>query len=91
MTYEELREEAAKMGYGLIKKREPLGKLAFCTCGKRPKVHYGDFYNTVPFYVMCHNCNKKTSEQMASKELSRYDAELKVRREWNAMMESEQN
>lgn len=81
MTYEELKIEAEKLGYGLIKKRKPMGTLALCTCGKKPKVHYGDFYNTVPFYVMCHTCNRKTSEIMPSKEISRYEAEFRVRHE----------
>lgn len=88
MTYEELKIEAEKLGYGLIKKRKPMGTLALCTCGKKPKVYYGNFYNTVPFYVMCNTCNRKTSEIMPSKEkISRYEAEFRVRHEWNDMMD----
>lgn len=44
MTVEELKTEAKKLGYNIIKIPEPLESLLPCVCGhKKPTLWYGGF------------------------------------------------
>lgn len=60
MTVEELRKEAAKLGYTIAKKRE-YEKLAVCsTCGSK-KIGRCFSDNRTQFYY-CKNCGKKAEK-----------------------------
>ena len=57
MNLEELKAEAAKLGYNLIKK-QPYIKLYQCTCGKKKPskwFYYAEESNGMMFYK-CDNC-----------------------------------
>lgn len=54
MTFEELKAEAKKQGYNLIKVKEYVPHVR-CTCGKRPHIVYDD-----AFKVRCDICDKET-------------------------------
>ena len=69
MNLEELKAEAAKLGYNLVKK-QPYIKLSRCTCGKKKPVNWfitqGE--NRGMIYYKCDNCGlsekkKKTDRQ----------------------------
>ena len=52
MTFEELKAEAKRQGYNLIKKKESI-KLLPCTCGnKRPEI----WFNYDGGYYRCQKC-----------------------------------
>lgn len=51
MTVEELKIEAEKLGYNIIKK-QPYIKLEKCKCGKKPRLYYG----MNDMYYRCDNC-----------------------------------
>lgn len=40
MTFEELKTEAEKQGYKLMKKPEPMPKIRPCPCGRKRLSHY---------------------------------------------------
>lgn len=49
MTFEELKTEADRQGYNLVKKYQPMPKLLRCPiCGSLARMEYGDV-----FYVTC--------------------------------------
>ena len=56
MTLEEVKAEASKLGYRLIKKQKYIPKTR-CKCGRRPEMWYvRDGGN----YVICPNCDIRT-------------------------------
>ena len=80
MTLEELKREAKKRGYGLIKlhSRE---KLLPCVCGHGRRKHCnmyvqksGRFY----YYLVCEKCGLKSPYA---------DTEEEAKEKWNAMIE----
>lgn len=79
MTYEELKKEADKLGYKLIKKTEPVKRLP-CTCGcKRVYYCYEFFYEG----LVCKSCGKFSySRKGASDRQKTID--------WNNMIKGEQ-
>lgn len=74
MDIEELKREADKLGYRLVKK--PV-KLLKCTCGTKP-VQWWLYDDT--YCYECPNCDKKSEIRKDPK-----DAKL----EWNRMIEKE--
>lgn len=58
MTFEELKAEAEKQGYNLIKK-QPYVKLLPCTCGEKRIALYQYYFGG--WYCECTKCGK-TSE-----------------------------
>ena len=61
MTLEQLKEEADKLGYKLIRKSVP--KLTACKCGikKPPKQYRAYIGGQVNTYYFCPNCSKRSS------------------------------
>lgn len=78
MTYEELKAEANKMGYNLIKKKEYVPHKP-CKCGKRGQyflANRGD--GKVVYFIECEKCKIHTSDHKLLD-----DAWI----EWNKMQE----
>ena len=60
MTVEELRVEAKKLGYNLIKLQEPFGKLMKCSCGRTPGVKRAFRIGKSGYVqVVCPNCKQR--------------------------------
>lgn len=79
MTYEELKIEANKMGYNLIKKKEYVPHKK-CKCGKHGRVMLGCKVGSdkSTWSIMCEKCNKRTKAWMNQDD---------AWREWNKMQE----
>jgi len=77
MTIEELKIEADKLGYNIIKKQKPI-KLLNCSCGKKPSLwinqYKGNFY-------WCEECNKRSPYAQS---------ENKAKIAWNFLIKGEQ-
>ena len=61
MTFEELREEAHRQGYHLIK-YNPLPKIQPCTCGRKKYFKRGHSWNTeldVLVSIYCPDCGRE--------------------------------
>ena len=56
MTVEELKIEANKLGYNIIKK-QPYVKLLPCTCGQKKPTHWYKFGNEVGEFYKCPKCD----------------------------------
>jgi hypothetical protein len=90
MTFEELKAEADKQGYNLVKKYQPMPKLKICPiCGRIPKVRYSN--STI--YVSCpsHKCLdgpvvNRRAEDGVRLIISKSDAERQAREAWNEMI-----
>ena len=80
MTVEELKAEANKLGYNIIKKQEYI-KLLPCTCGsvKRKIWYRNGHYGETKFYE-CLHCGKKSAPVYTENE---------AKKNWNSMIESE--
>ena len=91
MTFEELKAEADRQGYNLVKKYQPMPKLLKCPlCGRKPKVNYGHY-----IYVAC-----PTGQCLMGPAVKRIDnndnhilipklkAERRAREAWNKMVEN---
>lgn len=78
MTLEELKSEAAKLGYKLVKK-QPYIKLLPCTCGeKKPSLWY--YYNgekTGTEHYKCDNCGLEALPAKTNR---------KARENWNQLV-----
>ena len=72
MIYEELKEEASKLGYRLIKKQKYISLAKCKTCGKKPV----EWYMTKGMAYEC-DCGKRA--ECASKRVARM--------EWNRLAE----
>ena len=79
MTLEEIRTEAKKHGYKLIKDT-PYVRLAPCVCGHKGHGQYADWSNKkAPHYLKCYRCGF-ASEPAKTK----YEAKIK----WNECVEN---
>ena len=59
MTVDQLKEEADKLGYRLIRKSAP--KIAVCNCNNRKPKQYCSYLACVKnIYFFCPNCSKKS-------------------------------
>ena len=97
MTFEELKAEADRHGYRLIKKYQPMPKLKRCPiCGSLARVNYGDV-----FYATCKkDCligpkvdrldteyiNKRTGNRCKVQSKSKLELEREAREAWNEMV-----
>lgn len=81
MTFDELKVEADKLGYQLIKKKTHI-KLLPCTCGyKRIKEWYdAGFWVTDKYFYSCPRCEKKSPSAKTKRG---------ARIAWNEMIEEE--
>ena len=75
MTFEELKAEAERQGYKLVKKPIPLPKIQPCTCG-RQKLE--TWYHDRGTFLRCPRCGKKGG-------IGKTDRE--TREKWNALFE----
>lgn len=97
MTFEELKAEADRHGYNLVKKYQPMPKLLKCPiCGSLARVNYGDI-----FYVTCKKgCligpkvnrldkeyfNTKTGNRYKVQSKNKLELEREAREAWNEMI-----
>jgi len=73
MTIEELKAEANKLGYSLVKKPERVPHSK-CVCGRRPSVWSG----RGTFYICCEKCGRQSE---------RYINEKNAWKNWNEVRE----
>lgn len=97
MTFEELKDEADRQGYNLVKKYQPMPKLRRCPiCSSLPRVNYGDV-----FYVICKKgcligpkvnrldteCfNPRAGNRYKVQSKSKLELEREAREAWNEMI-----
>lgn len=79
MTYEELKTEANKMGYSLVKKKEYVPHKK-CKCGGRGGTWYNCADGNTTRFVKCERCDIRTND---------YKSEVDAWREWNKMQEEQ--
>lgn len=60
MTYEELKNEANKMGYSLVKKKEYVPHKK-CKCGSRGSLWYDCTNGKTVRFILCENCHIRTN------------------------------
>lgn len=77
MTYEELKAEANKMGYNLIKKKEYIPHKR-CKCGSRGSMWHDCSSEITTHSIVCKNCSIRTNS---------HKSEADAWREWNKMQE----
>lgn len=98
MTFEELKAEADRRGYNLVKKYQPMPKLKRCPiCGSLARVNYGDV-----FYATCkkgcligpkinrldtEHINPNTENRYMVQTKSKLELEREAREAWNEMVE----
>lgn len=90
MTFEELKVEADRQGYNLVKKYQTMPKLNRCPiCGRLPKVRY----DISTIYVSCpsHECLQGPVINRRAKDgvrliISKSEAEMQAREAWNEMI-----
>lgn len=81
MTFEELKAEADKQGYNLLKKQEKV-KLLDCTCGGKRRFHWSKIKDWQTYEGLeCEKCGKKVWAK----------TELEAKKAWNKLIESELN
>ena len=60
MTFEELRAEANKQGYNLIKRPDPMPKLKQCICGRKQIGLWNRWFDsTDKFQYSCPKCGRQ--------------------------------
>ena len=79
MTVEELKKEAAKLGYNIIKKQEDI-RFKPCVCGCNRRKHCYSYGNTVSFE--CKNCGLTSPKGSDERE---------AKLNWNKMIEEKTN
>lgn len=88
MTFEELKVEAEKQGYNLIKKPKRLGRLKHCTCGRYPVRIYG---KSDSIYFKCPGCGKKAPVIIRESYETMHGTEKRARVAWDDMITREEN
>lgn len=83
MTYEELKEEAKKLGYNLIKVNQR-PKIKPCVCGCKARKHlvriYYDNHKQETLRILeCHWCERRVEAK----------TEIETINKWNEMIENE--
>lgn len=56
MTLEELKKEADRLGYRVVKKRDTYEVLLPCTCGCKRRKHTRNFHDKI--VLMCCRCGR---------------------------------
>ena len=79
MTVEELKKEAAKLGYSIIKKQEYI-RFNPCVCGCNNRSHWYGYGTTV--FFECNNCGLRSPAGLNEKE---------AKLNWNKMIEEKTN
>ena len=91
MTFEELKAEADRQGYNLVKKYQPMPKLLKCPiCGRKPKINYGYYiYASCPTgqCLMGPGVNRVGDDGVTLK-IKKLEAERMAREAWNNMIEN---
>lgn len=77
MTLDEMKVEAEKLGYNLIKKPEII-KMLPCTCGCKRRT---EWFCEGQFFYSCNRCGKKSPLSKTTRG---------ARRAWNVMIEGEE-
>lgn len=77
MTYDELKAEANKMGYNLVRKRERISHKR-CKCGSKGSTWYDCSGGKVARFIQCENCDVRTNSHISERD---------AWREWNKMQE----
>jgi predicted RNA-binding Zn-ribbon protein involved in translation (DUF1610 family) len=80
MTIEELKTEAEKLGYRVVKKEKYVSLLP-CPCGRKKPEKWYSFTENEDFY-QCPNCGLKAPGAMTDKQ-ARYN--------WNLLVHTTQN
>lgn len=90
MTFEELKAEANRQGYNLVKKYRPMPKLLKCPlCGRKPKVNYGhNIYVACPTRQCLMGPSVKRVDHTNYTVIPKLEAERKAREAWNNMVEN---
>lgn len=82
MTVDELKEEAKKLGYNVIKRQERI-KLKPCKCGRKRIDQWIDWiHREANIYYKCPQCGRQSEK---------CETEREARIAWNDMVESEKN
>lgn len=76
MTIEELKAEADKLGYRILKKEKYIN-LSPCSCGRKKPEKWHDAIEGNKFY-QCRNCGRKAPGANTDKQ---------AKKNWNKMME----
>lgn len=79
MTFEELKAEAKRQGYNLIK-NNPIEKLLPCICGCKQREHWYSAPDATEILV-CKKCGKRAEGKN----------EREAKHNWNEMIKSETN
>ena len=80
MEFEELKAEAKRQGYNLIKIRNV--KLLPCTCGSNRREHWYMYRDGIRFKgLICHKCGKEALGK----------TEIEAKENWNRMIKEELN
>ena len=77
MTVEELKIEAAKLGYNIVPKPPKQIKLIPCECGRK---QFDRWYTPQGMIFRCPNCGRHSEPA---------NSERKARENWNRMVENE--
>lgn len=75
MTFEELKAEAEKQGYSLMKKQPPLPKMEPCLCGRK-RISIWQRRNPKEYRASCPNCGLGEEDEWSS-------TERRAREVWN--------
>lgn len=77
MTIEELKVEAAKLGYVLVKKPQPKEKFLPCICGRNNHTTWYNYIgNSIKF--VCNHCGRSASGK----------TDREARHNWNEMIKT---
>ena len=78
MTLPELKAEADKLGYKVVKKSEPYTPLLPCICGCKRREHWVKYAgnNKYETTLLCMRCNRKASGL----------SQTAARKAWNKMI-----
>lgn len=91
MTFEELKAEADRQGYNLVKKYQPMPKLFKCPiCGRKPKINYGHY---IYAYCQTRQCLRgpgvnRVGDDGVTLKIKKLEAERMAREAWNNMIEN---
>lgn len=83
MTFEELKAEANRQGYNLLKRPDPMPKLSQCTCGRKQIGLWNKWFDNKEdkFQYGCPKCGRQSGVWAKSVR--------EARLVWNDMIEKE--
>lgn len=84
MTFDELKKEAQRQGYSLIKRKEPIVRLLPCPCGRKHLSIWGSLYPSLgikrEYLVACPKCGNGEDNEWKP-------TEKEARELWNRTVE----